>query len=37
MGVFLLGLTLAKSQLLFWETERIRLFYFSTTIATPPA
>src|SRR5437867_396564 len=36
MGVFLLGLTLAKSQLLFWDTERIRLFYFSTTIGTPP-
>jgi len=34
--VFLLGLTLAKSQILFWDTERIRLFYFSTTIGTPP-
>jgi len=21
---------------LFWDTERIRLFYFSTTIGTPP-
>jgi hypothetical protein len=34
--VFLLGLTLPKSQILFWDTERIRLFYFSTTIGTPP-
>src|SRR5713226_2075991 len=36
IGVFLLGLTLATSQILFWDTERIRLFYFSTTIGTPP-
>jgi hypothetical protein len=36
IGVFLLGLTLAKSQLLLWDTERIRLFYISTTIGTPP-
>src|SRR5215813_1974592 len=28
IGVFLLGLTLATSQFLFWDTERIRLFQF---------
>src|SRR5262245_3840424 len=28
IGVFLLGLTLPMSQILFWDTERIRLLYF---------
>src|SRR5215469_16848411 len=28
ISVFLLGLTLATSQFLFWDTERIRLFQF---------
>src|SRR5262249_37621638 len=28
IGVFLLGLTLPISQILFWDTERIRLLYF---------
>src|SRR5262245_63253418 len=28
IGVFLLGLTLPMSQILFWDTERIRRLYF---------
>jgi cytochrome c oxidase assembly protein Cox11 len=31
IGVFLLDLTLAKSQFLFWDTERIRLFNIHNT------